>query len=190
MAPFFTRQDGIIHTLIVGALEAAGSIRYTAGAETLWIRFKVGTFIPYIPANTMLNQEIILSEGNGTSFRLQHTVWQIPNFENADTFVNRLAREGVLHYDPFLTAALCDEGSATPDRTVRYRFKHRTGLSRGHIRQIERAERAAVLLQQGVSIPDTIHELGYFDQPHLTCSLKRFVGHTPRELSMLFKGRD
>src|SRR3712207_8595796 len=50
-----------------------------------------------------------------------------------------------------------------------------TGLSHSHIRQVERAQRAAALLQQGVSIPDTVFELGYFDQPHLTRSLKHWV---------------
>jgi hypothetical protein len=29
---------------------------------------------------------------------------------------------------------------------------------------------------------DTIHEVGYFDQPHLTRSLKYFIGQTPAQL--------
>ncbi|WP_244422604.1 hypothetical protein [Ktedonobacter racemifer] len=49
-------------------------------------------------------------------------------------------------------------------------------------RQIERARSATLLLQQGVSIPDTILEAGYYDQPHLTRSLTRFIGQTPAEL--------
>jgi methylphosphotriester-DNA--protein-cysteine methyltransferase len=39
------------------------------------------------------------------------------------------------------------------------------------------------LLQRGVSIHDTVHEAGYFDQPHLTRSLKRLLGQTPAEIA-------
>jgi methylphosphotriester-DNA--protein-cysteine methyltransferase len=37
-------------------------------------------------------------------------------------------------------------------------------------------------LQQGASIPDTIIQAGYFDQPHLTHALKRFIGQTPVQI--------
>jgi AraC-like DNA-binding protein len=49
-------------------------------------------------------------------------------------------------------------------------------------RQIERARYATLLLRQDISIPDTTHEAGYFDQPHLTRSLKYFIGQTPAQI--------
>ena len=49
-------------------------------------------------------------------------------------------------------------------------------------RQIECARSATLLLQQGVSILDTIQQAGYYDQPHLTRSLGRFIGQTPAQL--------
>jgi methylphosphotriester-DNA--protein-cysteine methyltransferase len=67
-------------------------------------------------------------------------------------------------------------------RTVRHRFLRATGLTQLHIYQAERARRAEALLRQGVSILDTVFEAGYYDQPHLTRSLKRFIGHTPAQL--------
>jgi AraC-like DNA-binding protein len=33
-----------------------------------------------------------------------------------------------------------------------------------------------------VSILDTLHQAGYFDQPHLTRSLKYFIGQTPAQI--------
>jgi methylphosphotriester-DNA--protein-cysteine methyltransferase len=57
-----------------------------------------------------------------------------------------------------------------------------TGITQRAARQIERARYTTVLLQQGVSIPDTIRRAGYYDQPHLTRSLKRYIGQTPRQL--------
>src|SRR5262245_9332768 len=49
----FTRQAGIRRTFVVGALEGARPLRYTAGAESLWVRFKVGTFLPTIHPTTL-----------------------------------------------------------------------------------------------------------------------------------------
>jgi AraC-like DNA-binding protein len=178
----FTRQAGILRILVVGALEEARPLSYVAGAETLWIRFKVGTYMPHLPAPAIVNQEINLPEGSGNNFWLKDKVWEIPSFENADTFVEHLVRAGAVTCDPVIEAALCDELEDASARTIRYRFQHSTGLRQNYIRQIKRAQRAVELLRQGNSILDTAHELGYADQPHLTRSLKRLLGYTPREL--------
>jgi methylphosphotriester-DNA--protein-cysteine methyltransferase len=67
-------------------------------------------------------------------------------------------------------------------RTAQRHFLRTTGLTHGAVRQIERARRATTLLQDGVSILDAVHEAGYFDQPHLTRSLKHFIGRTPAQI--------
>ena len=95
----------------------------------------------------------------------------------------RLVREGVLAHDAAVTAALQDQPPDVPARTLRHRFLRATGLTQGRIRQVERAKRAAALLRQGVSILDTVHAAGYFDQPHLTRALKRWIGYTPAYLA-------
>jgi AraC-like DNA-binding protein len=178
----FSRQDGVLQVLVVGALEAARPLSYTGCAESLWIRFKVGTYLSRVPAPVLLNRQIDLPEGGENNFWLKDEVWEIPTFENVETFVEHLLRAGELVYDPLIDAALRDELTDTSDRTIRYRFRHSTGLRQNHIRQIKRAERALELLHGGNSIIDTAHELGYADQPHLTRSLKRLMGYTPREL--------
>ena len=55
-------------------------------------------------------------------------------------------------------------------------------MTHSTIRQIERARHAANLLKQGVSILDTVPEAGYFDQAHLTRSLKYLIGQTPAQI--------
>jgi len=67
-------------------------------------------------------------------------------------------------------------------RSVQRRFLRATGLTHGLVVQIERAQRAMKLLQQGVSILDTVDQAGYADQPHLTRALKRLVGQTPAQI--------
>jgi len=56
-------------------------------------------------------------------------------------------------------------------------------LTRGAIRQIRRAERAVELLGSGVPPLEVARRAGYADQPHLTRSLKRFVGQTPSQIA-------
>jgi AraC-like DNA-binding protein len=178
----FTRREGVLQTLVVGAAEAAKPLSYLGGGEALWVRFKVGTYMPYLPASGLVNQQISLPEGSGNNFWLKDKVWEVPTFENVETFVNRLVRSGSLTSDPLIEAALRDELKDESERTIRYRFQHITGLRRNTIRQIKRAQRAEELLHQGNPILSTSHELGYSDQAHMTRSLKRLLGYTPREL--------
>jgi methylphosphotriester-DNA--protein-cysteine methyltransferase len=72
-------------------------------------------------------------------------------------------------------------------RTVRRRFLLATGLTYKAIEQIERAKQAADLLEQGVSLLDTAYQAGYADQPHMTRSLKHFIGHTPAQIAQIRK---
>jgi hypothetical protein len=179
----FVRAKGQTLPLIVGPLTTAGIASWGGEAEILWIKFKLGTFMPHLPAKNFLDVETRMPEGAGQSFWLKDAVWQMPTYENADTFVDQLVRSGVLDWDPVVSAALEDhlKPEAIASRTVRHRFLRSTGLTQNHIRQFERAQQAAALLTQGVSILDTVYELGYFDQPHLTKSLKRFLGKTPAQ---------
>jgi methylphosphotriester-DNA--protein-cysteine methyltransferase len=70
---------------------------------------------------------------------------------------------------------------------MRHRFRQATGLTQSYIRQMQRAQHAQTLLLQGVSILDTVNEAGYFDQPHLTRSLKQFLGYTPAQIRCVKK---
>lgn len=178
----FVRENGRLHPVVVGPKTTSGVVDYTEGAEILWIKFKLGTFMPHLPTRDRLDIETTLPGAASHSFWLKGSAWQVPDFENADTFVDRLVREGVLQFDPLVQAVLQNQPQAAASRTVRHRFLHTTGLTQNHIRQIERARRAAALLRQGVPILDTVCEAGYFDQPHLTRSLKQWVGHTPAQI--------
>ena len=166
------------------------------GTEFFGIRFKVGTLIPYIPANTLVDGDMNLPDASSRAFWLNGFAWQFPNYENADTFVGRLVHQDFLVRDPVVETALHGRIVDRSIKTVRRHFLRTTGLTPYTIRQIERARYAAVRLQEGLSIPDVVYEAGYFDQPHLTRSLKHFIGLTPtqivqknefRQLSFLYK---
>jgi AraC-like DNA-binding protein len=181
----FVRFNGKVHSIVTGPLRTSGVVSYTEGAEILWIKFKLGTYMPHLPAINLLDKETFLPEASNQSFWLNSSAWELPDFENVDTFIDRLVREEVLMRDPVVNAVLQEQWQPqdVASRTIRHRFQHVTGLSQNNIHQIERAQRAAALLRHGVSISDAVFEAGYYDQPHLTRALKQWVGHTPAQIA-------
>jgi len=151
-------------------------------AEFFGITFKLGTFMPHLPPGAVMDRnDLNLPEANSQSVWLNGSAWQIPDFENADTFVERLVREGMLVREPIVEATLQGHLKDVSLRSVQRRFLRATGLTHGTVCQIQRAHRAVALLQQGSTILDAVYEAGYSDQPHLTRSLKRFTGQTPAQ---------
>jgi len=163
----------------------ASEADFPAEAEFFGIVFKLGAFMPHLPVKTLLSRrDATLPEASSGSFWLHGSAWELPTFENADVFVDMLIRRGILVRDPVVEAAV--RGHDEPDvsvRSLQYRFLRATGLTRKTIRQIERAHGAVSLLEGGTPIADAALELGYFDQAHLTNSLKRFVGRTPAQIA-------
>jgi hypothetical protein len=162
----------------------ASEADFPADAEFFGIVFRMGTFMPHLPVRTLLDrQDATLPEASSKSFWLHSSVWELPTFDNADVFVGRLVRQGILVCDPVVEAAIRGH---TPDMSIRslqYRFLRATGLTHKTIQQIERASSAVSLLERGTSISETAFELGYFDQAHLTNSLKRLIGRTPAQIA-------
>jgi hypothetical protein len=160
------------------------------------IVFSLGTSMPHLPIDRLVDRSIVIPGATRRSFWLKGSAWHLPDRDGAEEFVRRMVREDVLVRDPVVAAVL---GGAPPDvsaRTVQRRFVAATGLTAGAIRQIERARKAAVLIQDGMPIHDVVHRLGYFDQPHLARSLTRYAGRTatqlgarlsPEPLSLLYK---
>ena len=71
-----------------------------AGAEFLYITFKLGTFMPHLPVRNLLDVGTALPQATNKSFWLNGSAWQFPDYENADTFINRLVHEGLLVREP------------------------------------------------------------------------------------------
>jgi Helix-turn-helix domain len=178
----FVRKDGKAWVVFVGPWTTAGVAHYAEGAEILWIKFKLGAFMPHLPIGRFRDAETVLPGASSRSFWLKGSAWRFPDHENVEPFVDRLVHNGVLIRDPLVDTVLRGRSQGLSPRTVRHRFLRATGLSQSRIRQIERAQRAATLLQRGNSISEAVHEVGYFDQPHLTRSLKKWFGHTPAQI--------
>ena len=162
----------------------ASEAGFPTDAEFFGIVFKLGAFMPHLPIKALRDrQDATLPEASSRSFWLHGSAWELPTFENADAFVDRLVRRGVLVRDPLVEAAVRGHAPDVSVRSLQYRFRRATGVAQKTIQQIERAHRAVSLLEEGTPIADVAFELGYFDQAHLTNSLKRFIGRTPARIS-------
>ena len=166
-------------------------------ADFMGITFKAGAFMPQFPARMVMDRhDLNLPRAGSRSFWLDSAAWEFPNFENADTFVARLVRAGLLQHDPLVDVALQEQPSLFSRRTIQRRFLQVTGLTYNRVFQIQRAHYATNLLEQGLSILDAVEQAGYADQPHLNRAFRRFIGQTPGQivsrkvdqpLSFLFK---
>lgn len=178
----FWLQEGQWNMAIHGPETKATRAPVPANTECMGIIFKHGAFMPHLPVDKLVDTQFDLPQASSKSFWLGSSAWQIPTYENADTFVNQLVRSNLLTREPLIDAALQGQITELSLRSVQRRFLRSTGLTQGILYQIERARTATLLLQEGVSILDTVYMAGYFDQPHLTRSLKRFIGKTPTQL--------
>ncbi|GAA2078517.1 AraC family transcriptional regulator [Actinomadura alba] len=146
------------------------------------IRFALGTTLPWLPIQQVVDGDLELPDVTRRRLWLDGAHWPLPDYDNAEHFVRRLVRAGVLVRD-LVVALVLDGGTVELSiRSVRRHFVRATGLTSETIRQIERARQAASLLRDGSSIGDLTHDLGYFDHPHLARSLSRFIGRTATQL--------
>ena len=140
--------------------------------------------MPHLPTIDRLDRnDLTLPEASNKSFWLNSSVWQLPDYDNADTFVKQLVHYDQLARDSVVDAVLQNRRHDLSVRALQYRFLRATGLSHKVVQQIERARLASSLLAQGTPILDTVFEVGYFDQAHLTNSLKRYMGQTPGQIA-------
>jgi hypothetical protein len=146
------------------------------------IRLSLGTALERLPMDGTVDHGIEFPDVSRHSVRIFGHTMPLPGYDGAEDLVQRLVRAGVIVRDRMVCDVLRGWPPDATARTVRRHFLSATGLTPGVVRQIERARDAAMLIRAGAPIADVAHDLGYFDQPHLTRSLGRFIGHTATEL--------
>lgn len=178
----FWEHRGQVNAAVQGPGSRASPAPVPEDATFFGISFALGTSMPHLPIGRLVDGSAEIPDTTRRSFWLKGSAWRLPGYDNAEVFVRRMVREGVLECDPIVAAVL---GGASPDvseRTIQRRFVVATGLTRGAVRQIDRARQAAALILEDVPAHDVIHRLGYFDQPHLARSLTRYIGRTATQL--------
>jgi AraC-like DNA-binding protein len=177
-----TRQRGLARLTVRGPETRATTVPIPQDAEFFGIQFSVGTFMPGLPPGRLVDRTVTLPAATGRSFWIDGSSWELPGPDTADVFVDRLVRAGLLAHDPIVAEALHGDVEGFSTRSLERRVARATGLSRGAMGRIRRAERAVELLSRGVPASEVAQRTGYADQPHLTRSLRRFVGQTPSQI--------
>jgi hypothetical protein len=145
-----TWQRGMARLTVRGPETRATTSPVPQDAEFFGIQFSLGTFMPGLPPGQLVDRSLTLPQATKTSFWLAGSRWELPGPDNADVFADRLVRAGLLVHDPVVPASLLGEAEGLSARSVERRVSRATGLTRGAIRQIRRAERAVELLSWGV----------------------------------------
>lgn len=178
----FWTQYGRTYLTVRGPETKATVAPVPAEADSFGIVFKHGTFLPLLPVSQLVNDGVTLPGAASHSFWLHGAAWQFPTYDNAETFIDRLVRQGTLVCEPIVAATIQGQPPDLSPRTLQRHIIRATGLTQTAIYQIERARQAAILLKEGMPILDTVEAVGYADQSHLTRSLKHLIGQTPAQL--------
>jgi hypothetical protein len=178
-----TRLGGLAQVTMRGPVTRAASVDCPANGQWFVIRFRVGTYFPGLETARLLNhRDLHLRTTKDGQFWLGGDRWEIPGFENAEVFVARLAKRGLIAIEPVVEAAIQGDPQLLGRRSVQRYFLRATGVTHAQFQKIQRARHAAELLRNGTCIHDVVYAAGYFDQAHLTRSLKYLIGQTPMKI--------
>lgn len=178
-----TRLPGFLAVTLRGPVSRGTPVECPPDGEWLAIRFRLGTYLPRIPTAALIDhQDMQLPVLANGGFWFGGLTWEIPDYETAETFVARLARAGVIARSHAADAAVEGDVDWMSRRSVQRHFRRVTGMTFSTHQQIQRARHAASLLVGGSSILDATFAAGYFDQAHLTRSVKHLIGMTPARL--------
>jgi len=190
-----TRLKGRSFVTLRGPETTATPFDCPVEGQWVGIRFKPGAFMPrFLPGSLRDHHDVTLPPATGQSFWLNGSALEYPGFDNAESLVKRLVKASILSRDPIVEDTLLQRPRKLSLRSAQRHFLRSTGVTYASFRQVERARYATILLREGVPILDVVSRLGYFDQAHLTRSLRRFIGESPakimqrqKQLSLLYK---
>lgn len=180
----FVRAAGTTTVHVRGPASRASTLSCPPDTEYFGVDLRVGAYLPMFAPVRLANLEDEVLPTLDGKVLLGGQAWEMPTAQNVDVFVERLEHAGLVVLDPLVERL--QRGDTPPGvspRTAQSRFVRAVGLPRRTMRIIEQARRAATLLRGGSPIPDVVSAVGYYDQPHLTRSLRALIGHTPTEVA-------
>lgn len=169
--------------LRTGLTTTAVTHHYAAGDEILSIAFKASSYMSLMPGEQMRDKGTVLETIGRDRFWLGTDVLEIPTFDTVDGFVQKLVRHDHVEDNSLVASVVSGHPMAMSERTMQRHFLRTTGLTYKTFTQIERAQKALALLQQGRPGADVAFALGYADQPHMIRSVKAIMGVTPGRLA-------
>jgi|SRR5688572_5999845 len=181
-AMVFLKHHDQIQILHTGTVTKPVTLRFEKDDEYMGITFKPSTFLHRFPSKQLVNTGMFLPALNKRNFWLENDVWEIPNFDNAEALVEKLVDNRLLATDDIVDRILRDLPKAFSIRSMQRHFMQTTGITLKYFRQIQRAHEASTLLQTGTTPLEAALATGYYDQAHMTNSLKKIIGKTPTDI--------
>lgn len=177
----FSRYKGKTTCSITGPTTGVVTYSYHAGQWALGMQFREGVYLPSLPASEVINATRPLAADNAKILLEGHS-FVVPDYDGVEDFVDQLYHQKLIARDVVIERALEKGDVQVPKRSVQRHFTGTTGIPLSRHKQIQRAQKAAKLLRNGTTIADVVVECGYYDQAHLTKSLKQFLGATPEQI--------
>ena len=176
-----TRHQGRTFITLRGPETQATRADCPPDGEWLGIRFRLGTFMPRLtPGELRDRNDVTLPDADAALVLAERIRLRLSGLRER-RHVRRPARAEGPASCATRSWTRCCAAARMPGRSVQRSATScaRPASSHGAVRQIERARRAALLLRDGVPILDVVHAAGYYDQAHLTRSLRHRIGLTP-----------
>ena len=177
-----SRVDDKVQVTVNGVGKRAVQVPYVAGIDSVGIALKPGVFLRDIKGKDIVDSQRTLSKDNVAYVDIGGHSFKIPDFDSAEVFVDELISNGILLVNSVVSSLNNDRVNGVSDRSLRRHTMGTTGLSPYFFHQIQRAQHATLLLQQGTPIAQAAIEAGYTDQAHMTKAVKALIGLTPAQV--------
>ena len=155
-----THLDGAVTVSLRGPETHATRAWCPPSGAWVGIRFRRGVRLTALDLVVGVDGGVTMPTSGKKRFVMAGDTWDVPTAENADVFVAKLVRAGLLVRDPLVGAGLAGAPVREDLRTVQRRFVRATGLSRQAISGIERAHAATFMLARAHAAPLARSKLG------------------------------
>ena len=139
--------------------------------------------MPRLPGEQMVDRGVLRPLGAGRASSSTPTPSRSRRSRTPRAWSNGWCGASIVRVDDVVDRVAEGDRAWASERTVERRFRWALGLTPTQLAQIRRAREAVAKLQAGGAPAEVAAELGYADQPHLTRSLRRFMGQTPGEIA-------
>lgn len=177
---FGIEADGVTAATLIGPATRPRLLSMTAGERHWGVELPPHVFLRRTGHKPL--DELRPLPCDGAWFELGGVRFPVPELDGLETLLAQLAGQGVLVEEPAVAEALAGDDVPSSERNLRRQFQAAAGVRRGQISQLQRARRAYLLLQSGLTIAEAAAEAGYADQAHMTRAFRAFDGATPKQI--------
>jgi AraC-like DNA-binding protein len=178
--------DGQSTVFLTGQATEPVDVPYTEGEQSVVVSFAAHVYLTRDKEVRTGPTLRFLPVHNG-NFVLDGVELPLPTFSNAEQLTDMMIKAKLLQSDDLVAKAFTAKPKAASKRSMQQHFKKVTGITQKDFELIRRAQEAVRRLKAGQKPAAVAADLGYTDQPHMTKSIKKIMGHLPSNLDAVHK---